>query len=148
MAGNPRTAPLAAFTISLALSGAALAHTGVSEPRVKAWMDNMERISQHTKRIGQMARGQAPFDAAAANDALDRIAAHAAEIPGLFKVPALDPKSEARPDIWSDWQRFETEARALAALAGGTEVTSEDSLRAALGGLGAACASCHGSFRD
>ena len=136
------------LALTLALSGMALAHADTKDPTVRAWMANMKAIAAETKRIGQMVRGQTAFDADASNAALAKIAAHSAEIPTLFKIPAVDPTSEARDLIWSDWDAFEAEARALTEASSGPEVTSEVELRAALGRIAATCKSCHGTYQN
>lgn len=142
------TRALTTFALILALTGAALAHSGTKDPTVKAWMANMKAIAEDTKLIGGMVKGQTAFDAAAANAALDRIAGSSAEIPALFRVRASDPTSEARAAIWSDWDAFEAEADALTRKASGFEVKTPDDLIPALADIGATCTSCHGSYRE
>ncbi len=139
---------ITALALTLAFTGAALAHSGVKDPKVKAWMANMELIAEQTKLIGDMAKGAAAFDADAAEAALALIAARAEEIPDLFADEADDPKSEARPAIWTQWDDFESEAASLVEIAANAEVETLDDLRIALRDLGATCKSCHGTYRE
>ncbi len=139
---------IAAFTLILAFTGAALAHTGVKDPKVKAWMANMELIAEQTKLIGGMAKGTTAFDPSAAEAALILIAARAEEIPALFAEEASDPKSESLPLIWRQWDDFEREAASLVEIAANAKIKTLDDLQTALGHIGATCKSCHGTYRE
>lgn len=134
----------------IALGTAALAHGGVKNKDVMARMEVMKTIGDQMKALGAMAKGQTAFDAGAANDALTEIAAQSAQIVAMFETRAEDPKSEALPAIWEDWDSFaklaadaETTAEALA----GT-ITAEADLAPALGTLSGACKACHSKFRQ
>jgi hypothetical protein len=85
--------PFTLPVLFLTLNGVALAHANVSDPTVKAWMDNMKAISAQTKILGNMAKRQTPFDAARANTALTQLAKYSTEVPALFKSEASDPVS-------------------------------------------------------
>lgn len=139
---------LTAFALIVAFAGAALAHSGVQNPKVKAWMANMELIAEQTKLIGGMAKGATAFDADAAEAALALIAARAEEIPALFAEEADDPKSESLPLIWTQWDDFEREAASLVEIAAKSKVETLDDLRVALRDVGATCKSCHGTYRE
>ena len=132
-----------------ALGTAALAHSGVKNPDVMNRMIGMTELSQQMKLIGDMAKEQTPFDAAAANAALDLMTEEASYIPSLFEIEALDPKSEALPHIWTDFDDFTARANALeqttAELSG--TVTEMNSLRVAVGRVGKACSACHETYR-
>lgn len=129
-------------------ASAALAHTGVQNATVKAWMDGMEDLAADTKRLGQMAKGVSPFDADAAERALANIKAHADRIPDLFNTPADDPKSEARESIWSNWDRFVEISSDLSRTAATAEISDVQKLQETLSRIGATCKSCHSDFRD
>ncbi|MGV6850215.1 MAG: c-type cytochrome [Marinibacterium sp.] len=143
--------PTLTLTAALLIAAtAALAHSGVKNPAVKARMAAMSAIGDATKILGQMAKGQTAFDAATARAAAQTIAEHAATTPDLFEAPETDPKSEALPVIWTKYEDFTAKALELHKVAEGlaeTIQTPED-LRAGLGQLGGACKSCHSVYRQ
>lgn len=131
----------------VALSGSALiAHANVENPTVKARMDLMSAIGADMKTLGQMAKGQIDFDAAAAQAALDAMAAAAAEIPAKFEANETDPESDAADAIWENWDDFVAKAETLKAAAGAT-VTDAASLGAAMGSVGPTCGGCHKPYK-
>ena len=136
--------------ILLATATAALAHQGVQNPAVKARMDGMSAIAENMKTLGQMSKGATAFDAVVARSAAAAIAEHAAATPGLFEVNETDPKSEARPEIWLNFEDFTAKATELETIAIGlsTSITDPADLNAAMGALGANCKSCHSVYRE
>lgn len=136
--------------IALVLSaGAALAHQGVQNPAVKARMDAMSAIADNTRILGEMAKGTRPFDAAAARAAAAAIADHAARTPALFAAPEQDPKSEALPAIWTDFDDFTARSAAMQAAArNATGIATPADLGPALAGIGRTCKACHERYRD
>lgn len=137
------------YGLALALTaGAALAHSGVKNKAVMARMDAMAEIGAQTKIIGEMAKGAASFDGKKVAQALERIEARAAETPELFKAQETDPKSEALPVVWQEFDRFVALSDDLEQTAGAIVVKTPSDLGAALGQLGAACKACHSRFRQ
>jgi cytochrome c556 len=139
------------FTIATALiafAGAALAHTGVKDPKVLARMEAMKEMGGEVKVLGQMAKGTSTFDKDRAQAALDRIALLAKDTPALFQTRALEPMSEALPLIWEEFDTFVEEAQALETLAQKLVISDNGDLVPALGQLGEGCRSCHGQFRQ
>lgn len=132
-----------------ALVTAGLAHQGVQNPAVLARMEGMSAMADHVEVIGTMARGIAPFDAAAANAALAGIAGEANRIVDLFEQPETDPRSEARPLIWENYADFGTRAMELelAAVQLTGSVENRESLAIALRRVGALCSGCHEDYR-
>ncbi|MDU8910762.1 cytochrome c [Aestuariicoccus sp. MJ-SS9] len=126
---------------------AAFAHSGVKDPDVKARMALMTEVKEATGVLGDMARGKMAFDAAQAEVARAALEAHATRIPTAFETQAQDPKSEALPVIWSDWQGFVAAAEQMETAASGMKVASLDDLRGGMGALGKSCASCHETYR-
>ena len=134
--------------VALFAASAALAHSGVSNPAVKARMHAMMQIADNTKILGAMAKGEAAFDADEARAAA-AIAAHAASVPTLFMAEEHDPKSEALPAIWQDFDTFgqRSEALTLAAAEAAGTIETEADLKPALARIGGTCKSCHQDFR-
>ncbi|MBR9652417.1 c-type cytochrome [Thalassovita aquimarina] len=135
------------LTMTLALAGTALAHGGVSNPTVKARMALMEEIKNATGVIGGMAKGKMAFDPDRAAAATAALQASAAQIADAFEAPANDPKSEALPEIWENWDDFSAKADDLVRAASGMETGSLEGVQAGLGALGATCGGCHKSYR-
>ncbi len=134
----------------LVAATSALAHQGVQNPAVKARMHAMSVISENMKTLGMMARGATGFDAEAARAAAAAIADHAAATPGLFEANETDPKSEARPEIWTNFEDFSAKASELESVAVGlaASIAAPEDLGPAMGSLGAICRSCHSVYRE
>lgn len=133
-------------TLTLA-AGVALA-ADATDPTAKARQELMDTIGASMKVLGDMAGDKAPFDAAAAAAAKDALVAASAEIPVKFETAASDPKSKAKPEIWTDFAGFTAKATALGTAAGALDVTSLDTVKATLGGVGGVCKDCHSTYRN
>ena len=130
-----------------ALAGSALAHGGATGI-VKERMDDMVALGQAMKVLVTESRATAP-DEKAMQAATDTLATHAgAAMLARFPEGSMQPASEARPEIWTDWARF-------SALAGQLE-TDAGTLKAAVGtndfaraleATRATCTACHDAFR-
>lgn len=130
------------------IATAAAAHEGVKNPAVKARMHAMDVISDNLKTIGSMAQGKVAFDATAAQDAVNEIAAQAEQIPTLFEAQETDPKSEAKPEIWTNWDDFVAQADALTSAAQKVDASSAKGLGQGLATIGGTCRSCHMQYRS
>jgi len=137
-----------AVGVACLVAGAALAHEGVKNPAVMARMDGMSTIGAETKILGQMAKGEKPFEADVARAAAAKIATEAARIEPLFKAPEKDPMSESLPAVWTDFPDFVAKAKSLedAALRV-AEVTTKEELQTHLREIGATCSACHKVYR-
>ena len=139
------------FTVVLiTASSIVFAHSGVKDKNVKERMMLMKEMANNTKTIGQMLKGRTPFDANEAKLALERLASLSLETPKVFKINASDPKSEARPAIWDEFDEFTKLSKDLAEasllLAG--SIDSIDDLRPALKGVSSGCKACHSHYRE
>ena len=139
------------FTVVLiTASSIVFAHSGVKDKNVKERMMLMKEMANNTKTIGQMLKGKTPFDASEAKLALERLASLSLETPKVFKINASDPKSEARPAIWDEFDEFTKLSKDLAEtsllLAG--SIDSIDDLRPALQGVSSGCKACHRQYRE
>ena len=134
----------------LFFASAVFAHTGVKNAAVKARMDAMSGIGAETKTLGEMAKGKTVFDQTTARAAFAAIAKHAAATPALFEAEGDDPKSEAKPAIWSNLYDFVAKSRDLEKIAIGfsTSITSENELAIAIKSLGSSCQACHKAYRE
>lgn len=128
-------------------AGAALAHSGVKNKVVLDRMDGMKALAESVGVLVGMAKGERSFDAGRAAEARDALARQAARVTEQFAARESDPKSEALPVIWSDWDGFVREAEALEAAVAALETGSLDAVRAGLGAVGKGCSGCHERFR-
>ncbi|NRB01361.1 MAG: cytochrome c, partial [Rhodobacteraceae bacterium] len=99
------------------VANATWAHQGVQNAAVMARMNGMTSIADAMKVIGDMVKGTTAFDRDIAREALSDVAAASAQTLDLFAAPEDDPKSEARPEIWSNFSDFGAKSDALTDLA-------------------------------
>tara|TARA_Y100001968_G_C19123966_1_gene603294 strand:- start:104 stop:541 length:438 start_codon:yes stop_codon:yes gene_type:complete len=136
--------------IFITISSVALAHSGVRDKNVKERMMVMKEMANTTKIIGQMLKGKTAFDANGAKLALERLSSLSLKTPKVFTINASDPKSEAKPAIWDEFDEFTRLSKDLAEtsilLAG--SIDSIDDLRPALRGVASGCKACHSRYRE
>ena len=149
-----RTWMLAAAISVTVVTSFPLAHKGATGV-VKMRMDQMGEIGKATKAIGEMMKGSAPYDA----DRVAELALRIGEAGGKaitrhFPEGSINGPSEARPEIWQDWQKFEDlsadlreTALALSAGAGNPRDAGEEAPDALFRDMAATCKSCHQDFR-
>ncbi len=136
------------FAATVLVATTALAHDGVKNPTVKARMDGMERIAASSKALGLMARGGGDFSEAELKRHTDILIEEAQRIPALFEPQEDDPKSEARPEIWSNWPDFTAKAQSMEKVALAlSKSTSADRMLMTMRDLGQACSACHKPYR-
>lgn len=133
--------------LAIAAATVALAEGEPTDPNVQAWEALMKKNGAAVKVLGDMAGGKAAFDAAAAEAAKADLIADAAAIPDTFKATSTDPASEAKPEIWTNWDDFVAKAGALNAAATALDVSSVDTIKAGMGAIGGACKDCHTTYR-
>lgn len=98
--------------------GAAYAHGGASGV-VKKRMELMENLGDAMKALGGMLTGKAPYEGKKARAAAVALRDHAGErLTALFPEGSLKKPSEARAEIWQEWQDFEELAMRLESFAG------------------------------
>lgn len=129
-------------------AGAAFAKGDATDPAAKAREDVMKAIGGAMGTLGGMAKGEVPYDAAAAEAAKTALVTAAGGIPVAFEAQGgADPTSEAKPEIWANWDDFAKKATALGAAATAADVSSAEAIGASLGVLGGACKDCHTTYR-
>jgi Cytochrome c556 len=135
-----------ALTLSLVMAGSAFA---ADKDVVKYRENNMEIIGGHMGSIVAIVKGEVPYT----DDLLfhaEGLAAAAPMIVPAFKTEAMTDKSEALPDIWKDWNKFEQAALKLeetsGALAAAAKTGNMAAVGAALGDVGKSCKGCHDNF--
>lgn len=125
----------------------AFAKDAPKDPTVIARVELMKTVGMNTKVLGDMASGKAGFDAAAAATAKAQLVAATAEIAAKFEVQATDPVSEAKPEIWANWEDFVAKSTAVNAAATALDASTLDSVKAGMAGVGGACKACHTAYR-
>jgi cytochrome c556 len=114
-----------------------------------ARMEGMSRIAEATKQIGMIVKGQAPFETGSIDAASAVLIEEAHAIPALFADRAQDPKSEALPAIWENWEDFSAKsAEGAAAAKALADASTPEELRVAFTSLGQSCKACHALYRE
>lgn len=111
----------------------------------------MEDVGGAAKSIGKMMKGEAPFDAAVANESLRTWADAAAAVGDLFPEGSeTGYDTEAKATIWTDRAGFDEQV-ALFAKAANAAVAANpqslDELKPAAGAVFKTCKSCHETYR-
>jgi cytochrome c556 len=137
---------LAAAAVAITVATIAYAQGNVIEERQAIMKANGAAIGLLT----QMARGEAPFDQAAAQEALQGIATRLGTFPTLFPPGSDTGDTKAGPAIWTDTAGFEATAASIvtAANAAAAASTSLEGLQGAIGNVGAVCGECHSKYRN
>lgn len=124
------------------------------EDPIKARKELMKANGDQAKIVGAMAKGERPFDLAAAKKAFATFADAAAKVPALFPDSSKggDPSDEfnASPKIWENMADVKARFAKLGedAKAASASVTDLDSLKAALDDIGKNdCGGCHRTYR-
>ncbi|MBB4225359.1 cytochrome c [Variovorax guangxiensis] len=144
-----RFASLAVAAACAAMSLPAAAQFAKPEDAIKYRQSSLFVMSQHFGRLGAMANGRAPYDAAAA-------AANAEVVADMAKLPwagfsAGAEGGKARPDIWKEDAKFKERQQKLLEETGKLVTAAKagnlDALKAQFGPTAASCKACHDSFR-
>lgn len=132
----------------LGLALAAAAHEAMDLPAgpVRDRHKLMEGIGKNAKIIGDAMKGgeieKVPGPAT-------QIAEAAKKIPALFPEGSANPKSRAKPEIWTDFSGFEVEVTQLerTATALAKAATERTNVPTAANEMFSACKSCHNKYR-
>ena len=110
----------------------------------------MKEMAGNTKIIGQMLKGKTSFDSNQVKLALERLSALSLETPKVFTINATDPKSEAMPNIWDEFDEFTKLSKDLAetSIVLANYVENPEDLRPALKRISSGCKACHSRYRE
>ncbi|MEH6834053.1 MULTISPECIES: c-type cytochrome [Falsihalocynthiibacter] len=150
--------------LSILLVGAAVAISGATisfastdaelKAAVEARQENMKQRGKELGALGAMLKGEVAYDAAAAQAAADALLATVTADQSGFWLPGTDsdtfPGSRAMPAIWAEGSKAGEEGAALVVAAEAMVATAGqgvDGIKASMGGVGAACSSCHKAYR-
>lgn len=139
---------LAAASVLLAVP--AMAQFKKAEDAIQYRQSAFTVMANHMGRLAAMAKGEAPFDAAAAQSSA-RIVDTMAKLPWEGFVPGSDKgKTSTKPALFQNpddvkklSQRLNEETAKLVSAAG-----SLDTLRPQVGATGSACKACHDKYRE
>ncbi|MBB3017161.1 cytochrome c556 [Microvirga lupini] len=137
---------IAALGVLIASGLAVLAQS--SDP-ITQRQNLMKNNQEQMRALTGMARGQAPFNAATAQAAFQRLEQNASQIPPLFPAGSTQGKTAALPTIWERKADFDAHAAKLQqdARAAQSAVTDQTSLQAAIQRVGQNCGGCHETYR-
>ena len=136
--------------VFITASSVVFVHSCVKDKNVKERMMLMKEMANNTKIIGQMLKGKTSFDENEAKLALKRLSSLSLKTPKVFQVNATDPKSEAKSNIWDEFDEFTKLSQDLAEA---TEVLAVsvgtiNDLRPALKRVSSGCKACHSKYRE
>ncbi len=118
---------------------------------IAARMALMKANNDNARTVGEMIRGQAPFDAAKVEAAFAQWADTAQKLPGLFPDDSkTGDKTRAAPKIWQAKADFDAKAAAFAKAVADNRaksVASLDGLKASYPAVSKACSNCHEDYR-
>jgi cytochrome c556 len=141
---------LAAAVAAVALPAAAQFQK--PEDAVKYRQSAFTVMANHFGRIGAMANGKVPFDAAAAAANAD-IVATMSKLPFPAFVDGSDTvaNTHAKPEVWSESDKFKAAATKMQEEVAKLDVAAKsgnlDQLKAQFGATAQSCKACHDHFR-
>lgn len=109
-------------------------------------------MGQHFGRLGAMANGKIPFDASAAQENADIVAAMA-KLPWAAFGPGTDKghDTKAKPEIWTEQAKFKEHADKMQTetvkLAAAAKTGDLDKIKTAFGNTAQTCKACHDNYR-
>ena len=116
----------AAAVLALSLSATAVAHDGATGV-VKQRMDRMAAIGDANKALRAIFAGEASYDTNAVAEHAQTIRGHSGEaITSLFPEGSLHGPTEAKPEIWDEWDEFVSLANRLRRVADGLVSAAEN----------------------
>lgn len=142
------------WQVALVAIGLALVVTGTQAQDDEAYVQHRQKVMQsvggHMGAIGAIMKSKLPYTS--------NIAVHAQAlqmtstvIEDAFKKEVTEGKTDAKPDIWQDWDKFVAAAKAMGdesdKLAEVARTGDMDALDAQVKALGKACGDCHKPFR-
>lgn len=142
---------LAAASVMVVIPQQSLANDAKPEEVVKLRQSVFNIVGWHFGPLGDMAKGDRPYDQQLAIKNTEIIAAMSRAADDAFQSGSDVGQTAAKPEIWSKsdefrgvLERFQKEADTLAAVAKNGDFNA---LRAQIGETGKACKACHDDFR-
>lgn len=136
---------IVAAALVLGITAVVAANDPISERK-----EAMKSLGAATKAGAAMAKGEAPFDKAKAQEIFKAYQQAAQKLPGLFPDSSKSGgNTEAAPKIWEDMAGFKAAVAKFEqdAAHGLAKAADLDGFKAAFGAATKNCGSCHESFR-
>jgi len=137
----------------VAMATPASAQFAKPEDAIKYRQSALSVMGTHFGRVGAMVNGKVPFDAKAAADNAEIVAAMA-KLPWAAFGPNTDKGSiptRAKPEIWAEQAKFKEYSDKLGAesikLAAAAKTGNIDTLKTAFGATAGSCKACHDAYR-
>jgi len=140
----------AALVFGTLLAAPAMAQFAKPEDAIKYRQSAFTVMGNHMGRLAAMAKGERPYDAAAAQSSA-RIIDTIAKLPWEAFVPGSDQgKTGAKPELFANLADVRSLAERLNGETGKlTEAAGNlDAMRKQVGATGAACKACHEKYRN
>ena len=88
------------------------------------------------------------FNAEKASETLNKIFRLSENTRSVFMVNAIDPKSEAKPIIWKEFDNFIKLSNKLSDSTKSLSISTYEDLRPAIIKIGTDCKACHKKYRE
>jgi cytochrome c556 len=142
------------IVVAIAVVTLGLSTALAQQDPIKARKALMKGNGDQAKVLSEMAKGEKPFDAAAAQKAFATFQDAAAKMPALYPDDSKDgdptDQFNASPKVWDNMADFKARFTKFGddAKAAEASVKDVDTLKAALGNLGKNdCGGCHETYR-
>ena len=145
---------LAAALALTALSTLAAAHSEHGHSKAIDFRNSLMTILKwNMGPMGKMVKGEMPYDEAAfTRHAQDLATTAHLDLPAGFPEGSEEGDTDARIDIWMDWEgfmeKYEALKKASAELARTAATGSMEAIKPKFVDLGKTCKSCHDAFKD
>lgn len=144
-------AALAAAVVALATALPAAAQFRSPEAAVEYRQSAFTVMGTHFSRLGAMAQGRVPYDAAAAA-ANAQIVVTMSTLPYAAFVEGTSgtKKGSPKPNVWTERAKFDAAAKKMQdeVVKLAEAAKTEAGLKAAFGNAAGACKACHDDFRN
>ncbi|MBD9668553.1 cytochrome c556 [Variovorax beijingensis] len=145
-----RLASFALAAACAAISLPAAAQFAKPEDAIKYRQSALFVMGQHFSRVGAMANGRIPYDAAAAS-ANAEIVAEMAKLPWTA-FGAGTEGGKGKPEVWKEAAKFKEHQDKMVAETGKLVIAAKagtiEALKAQFSATAASCKACHDSFRN
>lgn len=146
-----KSSVLAGIALLATIAVGATGVTVVAQDAVGQRKALMKAVGGASKTGSQMAKGEVPFDAAKASEAMGTIATSWAAFAKLFpKGSETGGETTASPKIWESFKDFEDKGAKLASdatIAQKAAANGADAFKAAFGDVTKNCGGCHKPYR-
>jgi len=142
---------LALAAVAATLSVPAMAQFQKPEDAIKYRKAAFTVMGAHFSRVGAMANGRVPFDAAVAAENA-ALAETLSKLPWAAFGPGTDKgETRAKPEIWTEQAKFNAAADKMQAeltkLSAAAKTGNLDAVKTAFGAAGQTCKACHDAYR-